>query len=69
MLDEAHERTINTDILFGLCKEACEKRKGGLKLIVTSATMDAKKFSDYFGKCPIFTIEGRMFDVEVFYSK
>ncbi|KAA6399795.1 MAG: putative ATP-dependent RNA helicase DHX8 [Streblomastix strix] len=69
MLDEAHERTINTDILFGLCKEACVKRNGDLKLIVTSATMDAGKFSNYFSKCPIFTIPGRNFEVEVFYSK
>ena len=40
ILDEAHERQISTDILFSLCKEAVRKRNGGLKLIVTSATMD-----------------------------
>ncbi|KAK9857173.1 hypothetical protein WJX84_001063 [Apatococcus fuscideae] len=68
MLDEAHERTIHTDVLFGLLKGIVRRRED-LKLIVTSATLDAEKFSDYFFKCPIFTIPGRTFAVEVLYTK
>jgi ATP-dependent RNA helicase DHX8/PRP22 len=68
MLDEAHERTIHTDVLFGLMKAAVQKRKD-LKLIVTSATLDSVKFSEYFFKAPIFTIPGRMFPVEILYTK
>lgn len=68
MLDEAHERTIHTDVLFGLLKQAVKKRPE-LKLIVTSATLDAVKFSQYFFEAPIFTIPGRTFPVEILYTK
>jgi len=68
MLDEAHERTIHTDILFGLLKQALKVRND-LKLIVTSATLDAEKFSKFFNDCPIFRIPGRTFPVEIYYSK
>ncbi|EQB50697.1 helicase associated domain-containing protein [Colletotrichum gloeosporioides Cg-14] len=68
MLDEAHERTISTDVLFALLKKTMKRRKD-LKVIATSATLDADKFSSYFDGCPIFTIPGRTFPVEVLYSR
>ncbi|XP_076067983.1 ATP-dependent RNA helicase pea [Oratosquilla oratoria] len=68
MLDEAHERTIHTDVLFGLLKQAVCKRPE-LKLIVTSATLDSVKFSEYFNQAPIFTIPGRTFPVEILYTR
>ncbi|KAK3353274.1 ATP-dependent RNA helicase DHX8 [Lasiosphaeria hispida] len=68
MLDEAHERTIATDVLFALLKKTMKKRED-LKVIVTSATLDADKFSEYFNSCPIFTIPGRTFPVEILYSR
>ncbi|KAA3671248.1 ATP-dependent RNA helicase DHX8/PRP22 [Paragonimus westermani] len=67
MLDEAHERTIHTDVLFGLLKKAIQKRDD-MKLIVTSATLDSVKFSQYFFEAPIFTIPGRTYPVEILYS-
>ena len=54
--------------MFGLLKKVVQKRKD-LKLIVTSATLDAVKFSSYFFEAPIFTIPGRTFPVEILYTK
>ncbi|KAL4445702.1 hypothetical protein ABPG74_006253 [Tetrahymena malaccensis] len=67
MLDEAHERQLNTDVLFGLLKKVAKKRKD-FHLIITSATLDAAKFSNYFFDCQVFRVPGRTFKVEVLYS-
>ncbi|KAI9188796.1 DEAH-box ATP-dependent RNA helicase prp43 [Blastocladiella emersonii ATCC 22665] len=67
ILDEAHERTVQTDILMGLLKELV-KRRPDLKLIVMSATLDAEKFQAYFHDAPLLTVPGRTFPVEVFYT-
>ncbi|KAH9259476.1 hypothetical protein BASA81_002519 [Batrachochytrium salamandrivorans] len=69
VLDESHERTVHTDVLFALLKALVKRRKDNLKLIVTSATLDCEKFSRYFFQCPVFTIPGRTFPVEVLYAK
>lgn len=67
LLDEAHERTLATDILMGLLKEVCKQRKD-LKIVVMSATLDAGKFQNYFDHAPLMTVPGRTHPVEIFYT-
>jgi HrpA-like RNA helicase len=70
-IDEAHERTVNTDVLLGLLKAAQQKRydsKHQLKLVVMSATLEEQKFIDFFPSSKLAYIPGRQYPVEVFYT-
>ncbi|RXW24506.1 hypothetical protein EST38_g1366 [Candolleomyces aberdarensis] len=67
IIDEAHERTLSTDILFALVKDIARFRPE-LRLLISSATMDAEKFSEYFDDAPTFHVPGRQFPVDIHYT-
>jgi pre-mRNA-splicing factor ATP-dependent RNA helicase DHX38/PRP16 len=68
IMDEAHERALNTDVLMGLIKKVLTRRRD-LKLIVTSATMNSERFARFYGGAPEFFIPGRTFPVDIQYSR
>ncbi|KAJ3951339.1 Cyclin-dependent kinase catalytic subunit [Colletotrichum tropicale] len=67
MIDEAHERTVHTDILLALVKDLARERPD-LKLLISSATMNAEKFAAYFDDAPIYNIPGRRYPVDIYYT-
>ena len=69
MIDEAHERTVHTDVLLGLVKDISKFRENDFRLVISSATLDADKFATYFDGAAQFRIPGRMFNVDRFYTK
>lgn len=66
ILDEAHERSLNVDFLLGVCRQLV-RRRPELRVIVTSATIETKRFAEYFGGAPVIDVEGRSYPVEVRY--
>ncbi|KZP00950.1 P-loop containing nucleoside triphosphate hydrolase protein [Calocera viscosa TUFC12733] len=81
VVDEAHERTLRTDMLLGSLKRIQRERKTGekrdrdgkkmkpLKVVVMSATLDAERFSAFFNRCPVLYISGRQHPVQICHSK
>jgi len=66
ILDEAHERNLNVDFLLGVCKRLAGRRPD-LRVIVTSATIETRRFAEYFGGAPVVDVEGRSYPVEIRY--
>ena len=68
MIDEAHERTLYTDVIFGLIKDLAKYRKD-IKILISSATLEGEKFKEYFEEAPLFKIPGRRYHVDIYYTK
>ncbi len=66
IIDEAHERSLNIDFLLGYLKKILPQRPD-LKLIITSATLDHQRFSDFFNQAPIVEVPGKTYPIEVLY--
>src|SRR5262249_42698534 len=66
IIDEAHERSLNIDLLLGVLKQLLPQRPD-LRLIVTSATIDPGRFAAFFGGGPVIEVSGRSYPVEVRY--
>lgn len=63
IIDEAHERSLNIDFILG-CLRGLLERRGDLKVVISSATLDAERFSAFFGNAPVITVEGRLYPIE-----
>ena len=68
IIDEAHERSIFTDIIFGIIKELIQKRED-LRVIISSATLSTTKFQNYFFDAPLIKVPGRRYPVDIYYTK
>ena len=68
MVDEAHERSLNIDFILGLLKRILRERPR-FKVIISSATINAEVFSEYFDKCPIVKIDARVFPIKTIYDQ
>jgi RNA helicase HrpA len=66
LVDEAHERSLNIDFIIGMLKEVLKSRPD-FKVIISSATINTKKFSNFFDSCPIISIKAKVWPVEVIY--
>ena len=67
VVDEAHERSLNIDFILGLLKRVLESRSD-FKVIISSATINAEVFSEYFGECPVVKIDAQRFPVTLIYD-
>ena len=68
IVDEAHERTLNVDFLLGILKRILQRRRD-LKVIVSSATLDSARFSEFFGNAPAISVPGRLHPIEIRYQE
>lgn len=68
LVDEAHERSLNIDFIIGMLKQVIKQRPD-FKVIISSATINTKRFSSFFDDCPIISIDAKVYPVEVIYSQ
>ncbi|MGD1822621.1 MAG: helicase-related protein [Pleomorphochaeta sp.] len=66
LVDEAHERSLNIDFILGMLKQVMNQRPD-FKVIISSATINTKKFSHFFDNCPVVSIQSKLFPIEEFY--
>ncbi|CAA9991105.1 pre-mRNA-splicing factor ATP-dependent RNA helicase PRP2, putative [Plasmodium knowlesi strain H] len=67
IIDEAHERALHTDVILPIVKDICNFRED-IRIIISSATLDAEKISTYFNCAPIFYVPGRKYNVDIYYT-